>query len=77
MTAAVLRWEEKRLLSRESMVSDMGVSSWFWTPMMSQWDVQGNPGAEDGLARSGPQLLPGPYDRGRPAGRVESPALPL
>ena len=28
---------------------DMGVGSWVWTEMMSQQDVQRNPGAEDKL----------------------------
>jgi hypothetical protein len=46
-TAAVLGWEEKRSRSPKLVVSDMGVGSWFWTPMMSQRDVRRNPGAED------------------------------
>jgi hypothetical protein len=44
---AVLRWDEKRPRSPGFGVLDLGVDSWVWTPMMSQQDVQRNPGAED------------------------------
>jgi hypothetical protein len=43
-----LRWDEKRPRSPAFVVLDMGVDSWVWTPLMSQQDVQQNPGAEDG-----------------------------
>src|SRR5262249_38908836 len=49
-TVAVLRWEEKRPRSPEFGALDMNECSWVWAPMMSQRDVQRNPGAEDGAA---------------------------
>src|SRR5262249_47037886 len=51
-----LRGAEKRPRSPGFGVLDMGGGSWVWTPMMSQSDVQRNPGAEDDEQSNSPEF---------------------